>query len=118
MNFLLKVSVFVLQSNSCRSIIKADFLNQISYIEQLKLKLLRNQDFSPIISRFITEFSHKKQWHGLALAQRNLATVGDVYLPQILWVAQRDSVGKLIKKRFINDPLFTFSRALVLAKFS
>ena len=114
MNFLLKVSVFVLQSNSCRSIIKTDFLNQISYIEQLKLELLRNQDFSPIISRFITEFSHKKQWHRLALAPREIERLGDLYLSQVLWTAQRDSIGKLIKKRFINDSLFTFTRYLIL----
>lgn len=114
MNFLLKVSVFVLQSNSCRSIIKTDFLNQISYLEQLKLKLLRHQDFSPIISRFITEFSHGKQWYELALSPRNLARLGNLYLSQVLWVTQRDSVGKLIRKRFINDPLFAFTRSLVL----
>ena len=114
MNFLLKVSVFVLQSNSCRSIIKTDFLNQISYLEQLKLELLRNQDFSPIISRFITEFSHKKRWRRLALAPREIERLGDLYLSQVLWVAQQDSVGKLIKKRFINDSLFTLTSSLVL----
>ena len=114
MNFLLKVSVFVLQSNSCRSIIKPDFLNQISYLEQLKLKLLRNQDFSPIISRLITEFSQRKQCYRFTLAPRNLARLGDLYLSQVLWAAQRDSVGKLIKKLFINDSLFTFTRSLVL----
>ena len=114
MNFLLKVSVFVLQSNSCRSIIKPDFLNKISYLEQLKLKLLRNQDFPLIISRFITEFSQRKQCYRFTLVLINLARLGDLYLSQVLWAAQRDSVGKLIKKLFINDSLFTFTRSLVL----
>ena len=114
MNVLLKVSVFVLQSNSCRSIIKTDFLNQISYLEQLKLKLLRNQDLFPTISRFITKASHKQQWYTLTSPQGNLKRESHLQLPQIPWVARRGSVRKLIEKQLISNSLFTFGKAQVL----